>query len=68
MEFTAIGETVNVASRLVEIGKKYPRSILLSEEVAKKVGRGYQLQPIGAHSVRGIDKEIELSILVGRTR
>ncbi len=65
-EFTAIGETVNVASRLMEISKQYPKSILVSKAVAAKVSKQYNLQPIGAYPIRGLDREMELLIVVDR--
>ncbi len=58
MEYTAIGDTVNVAARLESIAR--PQQILITGETAARVGDAFALVPLGSRSLSGREAEIEL--------
>jgi adenylate cyclase len=51
-EFTAIGDTVNLASRLEQLTKSYPARLIASEAVVAKLD-GEPATPLGAVPVKG---------------
>jgi class 3 adenylate cyclase len=53
MDFTAIGEPVNAASRLQELAA--PGQILITGEVSARLGGGVHTRYIGPHELKGID-------------
>lgn len=65
-EFTSIGETVNVTARICEISKKYPSSILISEEVCQRISNQFETESIGSCAIRGIDRELTLYLVKGQ--
>ncbi len=58
MEFTAIGDVVNIASRLESLAR--PQQALLTAEVAKVVRDEFPVRSIGEHLLRGKSAPIEL--------
>lgn len=58
LDFTVIGETVNVASRIEGLCKELGHSILCSGAVARHVPEG--LSPLGLHDVRGVPEPVDL--------
>ncbi len=53
LEYTALGDTVNVASRLEALNKERHTRILISAETAKRIGNRIALIPAGEAAVRG---------------
>ena len=62
MEYTVIGNTVNIASRLEEMAK--PGQVLVSESVYEKTHAQVPLKAIGKRSFRGFKKPIMVYELI----
>ncbi|MEM6994052.1 MAG: adenylate/guanylate cyclase domain-containing protein, partial [Myxococcota bacterium] len=62
MEYTAIGETVNVAARLEAIAR--PMQILLTDETRARAGEGFTFVPAGERTLAGREEPITLWELV----
>jgi adenylate cyclase len=58
-EYTAIGDTVNTASRVQDLTKVLGRSLLLTRECLDALGDS-DLEPLGTHSVKGRLQPLEL--------
>jgi len=62
ISLTAIGDTVNVASRLQDLTKQYECQLVISEQVARQAGLDVELLPRHELTVR--NRQEELSIYV----
>jgi class 3 adenylate cyclase len=58
--YTAVGETVNIAARLESIPARYACAIVLGESVAEVVGRRFLLRELDTTSLRGRAQPIRL--------
>jgi len=64
-QYTAMGDTVNVASRLEGINKEFGTSILASGALRKRAGPQFSFRPLGLARAKGRSKEIEIFELTG---
>lgn len=64
LDFTVIGEAVNVANRIEGLCKPLDRDILLSASVAALLGEG--VEPIGRQTLKGMRKTEEIFTLSRR--
>ena len=64
VEFTVIGDTVNVASRICEACKDVESDVLISEEVKLRLSENLPTEEVKDFEVRGRDKKITLHKLV----
>lgn len=58
MEYTAIGDTVNVAARLEAIAR--PGQILTTNATKQAAGKGFEFRPVGSKNLAGREAVIEL--------
>lgn len=65
MEYTAIGDTVNAASRIEDLTKKYKVPILISAETKKRLKGNFQAELVGKDHVKGKSEEVEIYKVVG---
>jgi adenylate cyclase len=64
MEYTILGNTVNLAARLEGLNKEYGTTILVSEGVRSRVENLFRFRSIGSVPVRGMTTEIQVHELV----
>jgi adenylate cyclase len=65
MEYTVIGDHVNLVARVEELNKKYDTDILLTDECYKRVHNLFEGDMVGETTVRGRKKPIKLYSLMG---
>jgi adenylate cyclase len=64
LSYTAIGDVVNVASRLEALGKTFEVEILISEATRAHCGTAIMVKPLGATTVRGRAEPLQIFELV----
>ena len=64
VEFTVIGDTVNVASRICEACKDVKSDVLISEEVKLRLSENLPTEEVKNFEVRGRDQKVTLHKLV----
>ncbi len=64
-QYTAMGDTVNVASRLEGINKEFGTSILVSRAVHARAAPGFRFRALGLAQAKGRHERIEVFELTG---
>lgn len=59
-EYTAIGSTVNLASRLEQLSKDYEHDIIVSETTRQAVAEALPLREVGTASVKGVAQPLKI--------
>ncbi|MCO5071220.1 MAG: adenylate/guanylate cyclase domain-containing protein [Rhizobiaceae bacterium] len=65
LQYTAMGDTVNVASRLEGLNKSYGTTILVSRAIVDRAEPGFSFRPLGSAHAKGRHEEIEVFELGG---
>ena len=60
MEFTVIGNTVNVASRIEALNKAMSTSLLISKSTRDALQQAVALRPLPPQPVKGVDQLVEI--------
>lgn len=60
MEFTGIGTTVNVASRIEALNKTLGTALLVSRTTREQLRDGAELQALPPQTVKGVDEPVEV--------
>jgi adenylate cyclase len=64
MDYTVIGDPVNIASRLESIAG--PNQILIGEETYKHIGDSFKIEEVGLRQVRGKSSEVMVYEVTGQ--
>ncbi|BCH21109.1 adenylate/guanylate cyclase domain-containing protein [Mesorhizobium sp. L-8-3] len=65
LQYTAMGDTVNVASRLEGINKRFGTTILVSRAVVARCGDAFVFRPLGRTQAKGRSARLDIFELVG---
>jgi len=63
VDFTVIGPAVNEVARIETLCEPLGRKVLVSAAFAAALGEGSQLEPLGAHMLRGLRQPSEIFAL-----
>ena len=55
MSYTVIGDNVNLGARLESLNKDYETRIIISEATRGRLGKSYEMRPLGGVVVKGKD-------------
>jgi len=65
VDYTALGENVNLASRLEGLNKYLGTDCLISAETRKGLGERLVTRPLGLFQLKGIEKPVDVHEIVG---
>ena len=68
LNFSVIGDTVNVASRVEAETRRTNDAILMTEETRAQLGDGFETTSRGDRDLKGIDRPVTLHAPVGASR
>ncbi|HFK5879032.1 TPA: adenylate/guanylate cyclase domain-containing protein [Legionella pneumophila] len=66
MEYTVIGDTVNTASRIEELTKDKPNTLLISETTYKPIANEILVEELERQVIRGKEEKIKLYRVLGK--
>lgn len=59
-DYTTLGDCVNITFRIESLCSTLQRSILVSDEITKLAGAGFDFEDLGAHKLKGKPKPIHI--------
>ena len=65
MNYTVLGNSVNLASRLEGLNKEYGTTILVSEAVRDRVENCFRFNPVASVTAKGMTMETRVYELIG---
>jgi adenylate cyclase len=68
MNYTALGATVNLASRLETLNRDHGSDILVSQAVADEIAGAFETRGVGKVSLKGFEQPVNVFELVGATK
>jgi adenylate cyclase len=66
LDYTVIGDGVNLASRLESANKEFHTGIIISEFVLAKLGDRFEVRALGDVKVKGKERPVAIYELLGR--
>ena len=65
-DYTVVGDTVNLASRLESANKYFSTRIMISEDTLAEAGDGFVVRELGLIAVKGKQKPVRIYELLGQ--